>query len=234
LEAQALVILAMIASPSFLLRRNVAHATPLQATGDNNSRELRLCWVSYNEVLRRHFGTSLAPLSVCHICIFVANGHTRERPMTTALAPEQNLADTLGKLETALITPVIAGELSHWVAAVQEAASTLAMDLTTYLRTVLHVQYAEIAKTDPEMSAHVEKLLAGDRDIHQQLTSFHEELHQLAEAAAHVQRNEGKLVDRRQRVEEQGLALILNIKRQQAAATTWLAEAMFRDRGVKD
>ena len=31
-----------------------------------------------------------------------------------------------------------------------------------------------------------------------------------------------------------GLALILSIKKQQAVATAWLAEAHFRDRGVGD
>jgi hypothetical protein len=35
-------------------------------------------------------------------------------------------------------------------------------------------------------------------------------------------------------VEEEGIGLILAIKKQQAAAATWLAEAHFRDRGVAD
>ena len=152
----------------------------------------------------------------------------------TIQAPEQKLTDTFSKLETALLTPVIAGEFSLWVSSVQEAAATLAMDLTSYLRTVLHVQYAEIAKTDPEMSAYVEKLIAGDQELLQRMTQFHEELHALAAASEHVKKNEGKLVDQRQRVEEEGIGLILAIKKQQAAATTWLAEAYFRDRGVGD
>jgi hypothetical protein len=152
--------------------------------------------------------------------------------MSSALAPEQNLAETMARLEKALLTPAIAGELSAWVSAVQEAAATLTVDLASYLHSVLHVQYSEIARTDPEMSAHVEKLLAGDQQLLEQITRFHEDLHALAAAAEHVQRNEGKLADQRQRLEDQGLALILGIKKQQAVATTWLAEAHYRDRGV--
>jgi len=152
--------------------------------------------------------------------------------MSITLAPGENLAATLTKLETALLSPVVAGELSTWAHTVQEAAATLAVDLASYLRTVLHVQYAEIAQTDPEMSSHVEKLIRSDQQLFEQLTHFHEELHALAEAAAHVKKNEGKLAEQRQRVEETGIALVLNIKKQQAAATTWLAEAHFRDRGV--
>jgi vacuolar-type H+-ATPase subunit I/STV1 len=145
---------------------------------------------------------------------------------------EQNLADTLAKVEKALLSPPISGELTAWIQAVQDAASTLAVDLTSHLRTVLHVQYDEIAKTDPEMSAHVEKLERGDDQLLSQLTQFLEDLHDLAEAASHVTRNEGKLAEQRQKVEEAGIALVLAIKKQQAAAAAWLGEAHFRDRGV--
>lgn len=152
----------------------------------------------------------------------------------TALAPEQNLAETMARLEKALLTPAIAGELSTWTQSVQDAAATLAVDLASYLRSVLHVQYNEIAKTDPEMSAQVEKLLAGDQHLLEQTARFHEELHKLAGAAEHVKKNEGKLAELLERVEADGLAMILSIKKQQAVATAWLAEAHFRDRGVAD
>jgi hypothetical protein len=66
------------------------------------------------------------------------------------------------------------------------------------------------------------------------MTRFHEDLHALAGAAEHVQKNEGKLANLRQRVEEEGTALILSIKKQQAVASTWHSEAHFRDRGVGD
>ncbi len=152
----------------------------------------------------------------------------------TTLAPEQNLTETMAKLEKALLTPAIPGELSIWTQTVQDAAATLAMDLASYLRSVLHLQYNEIAKTDPEMSAHVEKLLAGDQHLLELAARFHEELHKLAAAAEHVKKNEGKLAELRERVETDGLAMILSIKKQQAVATTWLAEARYRDRGVAD
>src|SRR5262245_15241791 len=103
----------------------------------------------------------------------------------TIQAPEQKLTETIGKLETSLLTPVIAGEFSMWVQAVQESAATLAMDLASYLRTILHVQYAEIVRTDPEMSAHVEKLIAGDQQVLERMTRFHEDLHALSSAAEH-------------------------------------------------
>lgn len=151
---------------------------------------------------------------------------------TTPMSQEQRLADTLTKLEAALLSPPIAGEISQWVQGIQEAASTLSVDLTAYQRTVLHVEYEEIAKTDPEMSAHVEKLRSSDEQLLARLIEFHEELHALANAAGHVQKDEVKLSGQRERVEESGIALILAIRKQQRTAATWLEEAHFRDRGV--
>jgi len=150
----------------------------------------------------------------------------------TATATEQNLAGTLTKLETALLSPPVAGELADWTTTVREAAATLAVDLASFLRTILHVEYEEIARTDPEMSAQVEKLTRNDQQLLEQLARFHEDLHALAEAAGHVPKNEGKLAEQRQRIEDDGIRLITSIRKQQAAAATWLAEAHFRDRGV--
>src|SRR5687767_2699597 len=96
--------------------------------------------------------------------------------MTTSMTLEQQLAETLSKLETALLSPVIAGEFSQWVHAVQEAAATLTVDLTSFLHSVLHVQYKEISKADLEMATQVEKLMAGDRHLLEQLRRFHEDL----------------------------------------------------------
>jgi hypothetical protein len=154
--------------------------------------------------------------------------------MTTSLAPEQTLIDKIVKIESALLSPPIAGELTGWIQAVQDAATTLAVSLTTYQRTILHEQYAEILKADPEMGAQVEKLIADDQQLLEHVAEFHERLHRLAEAAAHVAKDEGKLCEQRKRLEEQGIALLVSIKKHQAAATTWLSEAHFRDRGVGD
>jgi predicted DNA binding CopG/RHH family protein len=148
------------------------------------------------------------------------------------LAPEQTLQDTIAKLETALLAPVVSGELLNWVRNVEQAATTFAMDFATYVRTVLHVQYAEIANNDPELLPQVEKLIEADQQLLQDLACFHEELHALRQRAAQVEKHESKVADHRQRVEEAGLSLILRIKKQQAAAGTWLAEALYRDRGV--
>lgn len=154
--------------------------------------------------------------------------------MSIVTSEQALLDETLNRLESALLSPVVAGELRNWIANVQQAAATFTMDWTRYLHTVLHTQYAEIAKNDPEMSNTIEKLVATDRELLEQLTRFHENVSNLAARAAQVQWNEGKLADERRKLEEVGIALIVQIKKQRLSAETWLSEALYRDRGVKD
>jgi len=152
----------------------------------------------------------------------------------TTLAPEHALEETLSKVETALLSPVVSGELKSWVANVRQASATFTVDWTGYLNTVLHTQYAEIAATDPELSSFVQKMIQTDQQLLEELTQFHEALHDLKGRAADVKWQEGKLAAEQKRIEESGIALILKVKKQRAAVATWLSEAVYRDRGTVD
>jgi hypothetical protein len=154
--------------------------------------------------------------------------------MTITTVQAQALEETLSKLELALLTPPIAGEMSNWARTVKEAAATLATDWTRELNTVLHPQYAQIAQTDPEMLSCVERMKQEEQALAEELACFHEELHKLEVATTHVDWQESKLAALQKRVEHDGLQLILRMKKQQITASTWLAEAVYRDRGVKD
>ena len=150
----------------------------------------------------------------------------------STVAPEHTLQETMTKLEAALLAPVVSGEMKSWVHNVQQAAATFAMDWARELHTVLHVQYEQIANTDSELSSCVEKMIQADHELLEELARFHEKLHDLQGAAEHVDWQETKLAAQRKDIEQFGISLIVRIKKQQSAATTWLAEAMYRDRGV--
>ena len=152
----------------------------------------------------------------------------------TTLTTNNALEETLTKLETALLTPVVSGELKDWLPNVRQAAATFATDWTRYLNTVLHVEYAQIVETDPELSAAVEKMIRNDNQLLDQLAKFHEHLHALEQRAEQVEWQENKLAGERERLEETGIALIVQLKKQRTSAETWLAESLYRDRGVKD
>jgi hypothetical protein len=154
--------------------------------------------------------------------------------MSVVTSEHALLDETLNRLETALLTPAVSGELQSWIANVRQAAVTFAMDWTRYLHTIIHEQYHEIAKNDPEMSTAIEKMIATDRQLLDELAKFHESVRDLEARAANVQWNEGKLAAERQQLEDAGICLIVHIKKQRIAAETFLSESFYRDRGVKD
>ena len=145
-----------------------------------------------------------------------------------------DLNDTLATLETALLTPVVSGELESWARAAQQAATELEKRLPPYLRSVLHPQYAEIARSDSELLPRVEQLIAEDQNLLLEQSAFCDRMNSFAARAAQVKKDEAQVAVERTQLEQEGIGLIVRIKRQRAAADTWLAEANYRDRGPVD
>jgi hypothetical protein len=144
------------------------------------------------------------------------------------------LSEALTQAETALLTPVVSGELETWATTVQETTQLASERLPIYLKHVLHPEYAEIAKTDPELLPRVEQLIAEDQSLLVDQDAFRTEVNDFAKRASHIKKDEAQVAAERSKLEQKGLAIILRIKRQRAAADTWLAEAAYRDRGPVD
>jgi hypothetical protein len=151
--------------------------------------------------------------------------------------PAQSAADlntALAALETALLTPVVSGEMEAWARTAQQAATALDRRLPPYLRSVLHPQYAEIARSDAELLPRVEQLIAEDQNLLLEQSAFCDRINTFAQRAAEVKRDEAQVAAERDGLEQEGIGLIVRIKKQRAAADTWLAEANYRDRGPVD
>lgn len=151
--------------------------------------------------------------------------------------PAQSAADlnqTLAQLETALLTPVVSGEMELWAKTAQQAAAELEKRLPPYLQSVLHPQYAEIARSDPELLSRVEQLIAEDQNLLLEQSAFCDRMNDFVQRAAQAKRDEAKVAEERNQLELEGISLIVRIKKQRAAADTWLAEANYRDRGPVD
>jgi len=144
------------------------------------------------------------------------------------------LNEALANLETALLTPVVSGELASWAHAAQEAMDALSQRLPSYLKSVLHPQFAEIAKSDPELLTKIEQLIAEDQNVVLELDALRSRLNEFVKRVAEIQKDEARLASERAKVEQDGIALIVRIKRQRVAADTWLTEATYRDRGPVD
>lgn len=156
------------------------------------------------------------------------SGHKPGGPEAAALA------EALSALETALLTPVVSGELAPWVRDVRSAADRAEGELKNYLGSTQRRQYFEMAKADAELLSRIEQLAEDDGGL---LTDFGEllkntnRLHELVNAD---RRHEQRPEDHRAELEEQGIKLITRIRKHQVATDTWLSEAFYRDRGVVD
>lgn len=137
-------------------------------------------------------------------------------------------------MEAALLTPLVSGELLSWVETVLSAAATFGTDWTRYVRTTLHPMYKEIAKTDNDLLTKVEQMTRTDHELFEHVAAFQEHLAGMMHLAEVAGLEEVRVEERRQSIENEGMELILRIKKQQAASGTWLAEAQYRDRGVGD
>lgn len=149
-------------------------------------------------------------------------------PVTT------ELCDALGRLETALLTPVVSGELESWAKTAQDATADLSRCLPEYVKSVLHPQYAEIAKSDTELLARVQQLIAEDQNLVLDQAAFTRRMNDSAQRASQIKKDEAQVAADRLQLEQEGIALVLRIKKQRAAADTWLVEANYRDRGPVD
>ena len=146
---------------------------------------------------------------------------------------ETDLKAAIDKLETALLTPALSGEVVGWITQVQDSADDVDELLKPCLER-LHSDFTEIAKADNELLFRVEQMVAGEKELMQMHDEFRRNLHLLATKAPKVFSDEAKVNDERVKVEQQGTKLLTELKRLQAAASTWLQEAVYRDRGPVD
>ena len=144
------------------------------------------------------------------------------------------LNESLSRLEMALLAPVVSGELESWARTAQEATSGLSQRLPSYLNSVLHPQYAEIAKSDSELLTRVQQLIAEDQNLILEQDKFDKRVNEFVKRASQIKKDEAQTTTERGKLEQEGIALVLRIKRQRAAADTWLTEANYRDRGPVD
>jgi hypothetical protein len=148
--------------------------------------------------------------------------------------PADELNEALARLETALLSPVVSGELESWARAAQEATNGLSERLPVYLNSVLHPQYAEIAKSDPELMTRVEQLIAEDQNLLLEREAFRGRVDDFVKRCTQIKKDEAQAATQRSKLEQDGIGLVLRIKKQRAAVDTWLAEANYRDRGPGD
>jgi hypothetical protein len=144
------------------------------------------------------------------------------------------LAESIAAFETSLMTPVVSGELATWVAAAKRTAKGLA-DVFAQQIKVFHPQQLRVIKRDGEdLHKRVQDLEAEDRLISDKLREVIDRIAVLDERTERIGSDEARASAQQQDVVDQGLDVILHIRKQETALRTWLSEALNRDTGVAD
>lgn len=147
---------------------------------------------------------------------------------------KERLLNSLAQLETCLETPIVPGGLPKWVGEASEALATVGVQLRLQIEDHHQETFAEIAAQDPELSRRVEEMKAEDCaliDQHEQLLAA---LAKVCEQAAEGTPTAVIREDDVSAIIEQGLELVIRVRKQEKALTTWFVEAFNRDRGVGD
>jgi hypothetical protein len=145
-----------------------------------------------------------------------------------------DFGDRLEHLERALESPVIPGEVEGWADAVRTEA--LFFDGLLRERAVRerHDAFAQITEDDRAFVRQVEQMRVEEAAIRTAYDDFLDEVRTLAEAAPRLEPDEATLNKSIDRVRDHGLELVIRVRTQELAISTYLQEAGMRDRGEVD
>ncbi|MCO6438316.1 MAG: hypothetical protein J5J06_14570 [Phycisphaerae bacterium] len=147
---------------------------------------------------------------------------------------EKQFTEALMKLETALEKPVIPGEMESWARDVRNEAASFDHLLRERVAGAHAELYASITDEDQGLFRRVEQLRQEDFDIRNAYDAFLSEASTLCENASRAEPQEAPAESRIAQISDNGLALVIRIRKQELALRTWLVESAFRDRGVQD
>jgi len=146
----------------------------------------------------------------------------------------KRLEEALDALEAALEKPVVPGELQSWLESACEAFANLEAPLRDRIAETHSQQFTEISEQDTEMLQRVERLREEDVKLLEQYNRLARQVNGIDFKLEEEHQTESRLDPIVERMADHGLKLVIDIRKQESAITTWYVEAFQRDRGVAD
>ncbi len=147
---------------------------------------------------------------------------------------DENLKSKLSRFENHLETPFVAGELIEWV----HAAERVFADVLPALRTQINSRHPklieEIVEQDPGQLSCAEHFQGEDQKLLKEAERQSKVVSLLASRGDELEPDEALTSEVVGSIVDEGLELVIRIRKQEAAIDTWLMEAFDRDRGVAD
>jgi len=152
----------------------------------------------------------------------------------TATKKLDSLAESLLRLEEHLELPYISGELQDWSDKLGEFLSDASDRLRREIASEHGRSYETIIKNQSNLRQQVDKLRTEDPQIVTALESFRQLADRFASSIDETILAGQQFQAKREQLINEGLGLVLRIRRHRAAIDTWLSEALQRDNGVGD
>jgi hypothetical protein len=143
-------------------------------------------------------------------------------------------AESLVQLEEHLELPYISGDLRDW----SDKLCQILADTSQRIRAAVASQHSKaydaIIKSQSNLRQQVDKLRSEDPGIVDALDSFAESTNRFASSIDETLLAGQQFQPKREQLIQEGLNLVLRIRRHRAAIDTWMGEALQRDNGVGD
>jgi len=144
------------------------------------------------------------------------------------------LREALATLEKCLETPVVPGELPEWAERAQAACRDVESHLKREIDEVHPEMFRQIRGEDPGLAPRVDDLREEDKNLLEKMGRVASYLDRLRPAAGAVEPEENRMEEYVQKAVDAGLELVLAVRKQETAISTWYMEALERDRGRAD
>lgn len=152
----------------------------------------------------------------------------------TATKKLDPIAESLQRLEEHLELPYVSGDLHAWSETLRQLLCEADKNVKDEITTEHGRAYDAIVKNHSNLRQEVEKLRTQDPEILAALDSFGQQAERFTSAIDETVLAGQQFQQKREQLINDGLALVLRIRRQRAAIDTWLGEALQRDNGVGD
>ncbi|MEX0704275.1 MAG: hypothetical protein WD069_19400 [Planctomycetales bacterium] len=144
------------------------------------------------------------------------------------------LHGALQKLEMELEFPFVPGELETWTNSVRETLKQAAIHIRARFENDHSGEFAQIEAEDLELESRVADLRQRDRAILDRLAELERRVETFLLKATHVEPDEARAASEREELVQEGLDLVISVRRQEVTARTWLSEALERDNAPGD
>ena len=144
------------------------------------------------------------------------------------------LDSVLLSFERSLEQPLVPGELANWSEAASERAEVTTAFVLNNALTRHGSLLKQISKQDGDLANRVAGLLEQHRLLEKEAGQLANDCRELAEDARKSARDESHFIPVQEEIAKRGIRWIIDVRKQEAAVTTWFQEALSRDRGIGD